>query len=72
MITWQDPVALTLATLLVGGALWFRRWLIKRGEGGHCAQCTVGDASSKDEPKPTKPTVIDVSHLRIGRRAKRS
>ncbi len=70
MITWQDPVALTLATLLVGGALWFRRWLIKRGEGGHCAQCTVGDAT--DAPKVTKPTVIDVSRLRIGRNTRRS
>lgn len=63
MITWQDPVALSLAALLVGGALWFRRWLIKRGEGGHCAQCTVGDEAPK---AAAKPTIIDVSQLRIG------
>ncbi len=67
MITWQDPVALTLATLLVGGALWFRRWLIKRGEGGHCAQCTVGASAQKGTTSTSKPTVIDVSRLRIGR-----
>lgn len=74
MITWQDPVALSLAALLVGGALWFRRWLIKRGEGGHCAQCTLGTAAGGDTatvgdeaPKAAaKPTIIDVSQLRIG------
>jgi hypothetical protein len=51
----------------VGGALWFRRWLIKRGEGGHCAQCTVGASAQKGTTSTSKPTVIDVSRLRIGR-----
>ncbi len=66
MITWQDPVALSLAALIVGLALWWRRTLIKRGEGTHCSQCTIGDAAPA--PRTQKPTVIDVSNLRLGKR----
>jgi len=65
-MTWQDPVALGLAALIIGLALWWRHSLIKRGEGTHCAQCTVGDAAPKASAQ--KPTVIDVSNLRLGRR----
>lgn len=66
MITWQDPVALALAVLIVVLALWWRRSLIKRGEGTHCGQCTAGDANPT--PRIQKPTVIDVSNLRLGRK----
>jgi len=66
MITWQDPVALALAVLCISLALWWRRALIKRGEGTHCQQCTVGDAAPT--ARTQKPTVIDVSNLRLGKR----
>jgi len=66
VITWQDPVALTLAALIVVLAWWWRRSLIRRGEGTHCSQCTVGDKAPA--PRINKPTVIDVSNLRLGRK----
>jgi len=66
MITWQDPVALALAALIVIAALGWRRWLIKRGAGTHCAQCTVGEA--KPTTRVHKPTVIDVGNLRLGQK----
>lgn len=68
MMNWQDPVALALAVVLFGGTFWFRRWLIKRGAGGHCAQCTAGKDPEVLSKRAAKPTVIAVSQLRIGRR----
>ncbi len=50
MITWQDPVALALATLLIVLGLRWRHVLIKRGQAPHCTQCTA-DASA---PAPRK------------------
>ena len=67
MITWQDPVALALAALLIGLSLWWRRWLIKRGSAPHCVQCTADVGTT--EKAPARPTVVELGKLRMSRRS---
>ena len=65
MITWQDPIAIALAGLLVALSLLWRRALIRRGTAPHCTQCSSGDAAA---PK-AKPTLVVLERMRLGRRS---
>jgi hypothetical protein len=71
VITWQDPVALGLAALLVGLAWWWRRWLIRRGQAPQCTQCQATGrererAGERAAVRPP-PASIPVERLRLSR-----
>ena len=65
MITWQDPVALALAALLVASAWLWRKALIQRGSAPHCTQCKA-DAVAPTPPKPA--TRVPLERMRLARK----
>lgn len=59
-LTWQDPIALALVVLVIVAV----RWAKKKLEPAGCAACTHKD----DAPRATKPVMIGIERLRLGRR----
>lgn len=66
-VTWQDPVALTLAVLGLALSFWLRRVLLARGAGGPCTKCDArqGGGSAASAASPTR---VSLGELRMGRR----
>jgi hypothetical protein len=63
-LTWQDPVALLVAALCVGFALWLRRRTAATSTG--CAACPSMRGEAPEAPGASQK--IPTSQLSLGRR----
>ena len=67
-LSWQDPVALTLAVAGIWGARVLARRF--RTKAAHCQKCPSAAGASGASEAPTStptPTVVRLDQLRIGR-----
>lgn len=68
-MTWQDPVALTLAAILFLGALLLRRRLLRSSSSTGCAACT-SSSSATASTLTSAPTRVALGALRMSRKSK--
>ena len=69
-MTWQDPVAIMLAALVLLGALLLRRRLRISGASGCAACATTPDATPTTRVQNT-PTRVPLASLRMSSRKRR-
>ncbi len=69
-MTWQDPVAIILAALVLLGALLLRRRVRVSGATGCAACATTPDAAPSTRAQNT-PTRVPLASLRMNNRKRR-